>query len=70
MAADPLQSFGVLLMVWIGDRFEEFAIAPRTADILGWATSDSFDETWVGDPWHRVGDALDADGVFQPSPKS
>src|SRR3954469_17083744 len=64
MAADPLQPFSVLLVVRIGDRFEEFAIAPGAADILGWATSDSFDETWVGDPWHRVDDALDADGVF------
>ena len=54
----------MLLMIRIGDRCEEFAVAPGTADILGWATSGSIDETWVGDPWHRVGDALDADGVF------
>src|SRR3954463_13226465 len=66
MAADPLQPFSVLLVVRIGDRFEEFAIAPGSADILRRATSDSFDEAWVSDPWHRIGDALDADGVFPP----
>ena len=64
MAADPLQPFSVLLVVRIGDRFEEFAIAPGSADILGRTTSASLDEAWVSDPWHRIGDALDADGVF------
>ena len=63
-AADLCQGLGMLFVVRIGARFEELAIAPGTADILGWATAGCFDQTRIRDPGRRIGDVLDADGVF------
>jgi hypothetical protein len=61
--ADPMQPFGALLMVRIGDCIEELAVSPRPADILRRASSNSFDQARMGGPRLRVGNALDTDRV-------
>lgn len=35
VVGDPLLELGESLMLEMGDRFEQFAITPRTADVLG-----------------------------------
>ena len=47
VATDPCEPFLVLLLVGIGDCFEERVVAPRAADILGRAASDRFDQARV-----------------------
>ena len=60
----PLQPVDTLLVVRISDCIEEVAISPRPADILWRAASNRFDQTRVGDSGRRIGNPLDADGVF------
>ena len=64
LAADPLQPLGVLLVVRIGDRIEDVAVAPGAADILWRAASGCFGEARVGNAGHGISDALDADRVL------
>jgi hypothetical protein len=52
------------VVVRIGVRFEELAVAPGATDVLGRATAGCFDQAWVRDPGLRISGPLDADRVF------
>ena len=54
----------MLLVVWIGDRFEELVVTPGTADILGRTTRGRFDPARIRNAFRGFGNALDADRMF------
>jgi hypothetical protein len=62
--AAPLHALVVAFMIGISECFEELAVAPGSANVLRWATSGRFDQTWIKKPGDRLGDALDPDRVF------
>ncbi len=55
-SSEPFEQFRMTLVLWIRDGFQELAIAPWAADILGRAAPGAVDEA-------RIGDALDCRSV-------
>src|SRR4051794_9258796 len=62
--AGPLDHLGMALVLRIGDRLEEFGVAPRSTDVLGRAASCGVDQERVSETGHGIRDALDLDRVF------
>ena len=52
------------LVTGIGEGLEELAIAPRTADVLGWAVALGLDQARIKDTWFGIDQALDLDRVL------
>jgi hypothetical protein len=52
------------LVLWVGDRFEKFGIAPGTADVFRWAMSFSVDRAGIWNARYGIGDALYFDRVL------
>ncbi len=69
VSTGPPNDLGVLLMVWIRDRIQELAVAPRTADVLGRAAPMGRKQPRVGDAGHRLHYALDLDRVLPAIPE-
>jgi hypothetical protein len=64
VAADPLQSLSVFLMVGISHGIEELTVTLGATDILRRTQSSCFDKTRVSNAGHGISDALDTDRVF------
>ena len=53
--ADPFEPIGMVFVVRIGNRVEERSVAPRAADIFGWASPLGREETEID----RLGVSVD-----------
>jgi hypothetical protein len=45
--ADPADHLGVALVLRVADRLKELGIAPRSANVLGWAAACGVDQERV-----------------------
>ena len=54
----------MIRMLGIGHGGEEFLMARKASDILGWASSGDFNQSWMELARHRVTEFADFDFVF------
>jgi hypothetical protein len=47
VVSDPFAELGVALVLGIADRVKELGIAPRTADVFGWAAAGGLDQARI-----------------------
>src|ERR1700752_1612271 len=64
VVCQPFFELAVALVAGIGEGLEEFAIAPRTTDVLGWAVALGLDQAGIKHARFGIDQALDLDRVL------
>ncbi len=64
VVTDPLCKLGVALVLWIGNSFEHFGVAPRAATVLGRTAAADFNQARIERTRRGVGEAFDFDRVL------
>ena len=61
---DPLCELGVALVLWIGNRFEHFGVAPRAATVLWRTAAADFNQARIEGTRRGGGERFDFDCVL------
>jgi hypothetical protein len=64
VVADPLCELGVALVLWIGNSFEHFGVAPWAATVLERTAAADFNQARIERTRRGVGEAFDFDRVL------
>ena len=70
VVADPLCELGVALVLWIGNSFEHFGVAPSAATVLERTAAADFNQARIERTRLGIGKALDLNRMLQQSPNS